>query len=947
MKLRLMTLQGRAAGEIRPNSRCTLVQKPVSILFFLFLFFSILPLGAEHLAFPQPIPVVDYTNLRSEAFSKSCPNGNFLIAYKKNHLGEILHHLQLIGLNNETLWDEPLIIRDLANIIMRDDNTFTIMRRMDIIHDDFILDTYDQNKTKIAHLSDISFFIDNEYLQTFADHLGGLYLICSSGQVLKIYYFDNAGNLSLKQNLQDNYEYRLPQHIFTSDGGLLLTFCLSNEIRILKLDANHQLIWTREHPIMYAAGHQIQKRSDGTFYIAWRTYTNLYVQIMDENGDFLWDQPWEKTSFNSLGIAALSLTSDGNLILHSTEGDTHFKYHLNIISPAGSTLHTDTYVDYDTPYNRSYWSSVVPDSAGGWFFITCPTYGYNNALFIFHYDNQYQSWSQPLSLPTYYSPIPHYCARLNGENLDIVHLAMPDEDLGKYFTALSIQKIDTEANLLYAGSGLQIESGVNSAVDWIRYKKLNDDSLFAAWCEDDRSIIKYQIIFPDGTRRYPQPQSFTLAHAGRSAFELIETDAGEILIIRLGQSTNYIQKLNLDSGAMWENGGKAIPGAKYSYYDGSLYMANVYASSVYVQRYDDGESVWGGDGIMVGGINLDYQGYGIELLSFTKNFLTWSQIDSNNDYMNFYNIILGDGSSLYPPDDAPALVPLFGNYTYCRVLGVYPFSEGFSVRVRLYYWETLANGHWALRETTLFLILDALGGQVYDPVEISHGFELRLLHENELYYAYFHAGVNSFHKYNLIDGTGWQTALPFMIIQNQCLLDDGRILWYAFETDHSNQCFPGYYGFIDTSGNLIRPADSYISNLECDGVFCTDNGAYFTLMGSGRIPYLQFLSLSSGIPGSGAHSPALSLGLFNYPNPFNPTTNISFKLPCAAHTKLEIYNLRGQKVATLLDDYLPKGEVVQVWGGEDDTGKPLPSGVYFCRVKAGKKVEIRKMLLMK
>jgi len=80
----------------------------------------------------------------------------------------------------------------------------------------------------------------------------------------------------------------------------------------------------------------------------------------------------------------------------------------------------------------------------------------------------------------------------------------------------------------------------------------------------------------------------------------------------------------------------------------------------------------------------------------------------------------------------------------------------------------------------------------------------------------------------------------------------------------------------------------------------------------------------------------------NYPNPFNPTTEISFDLAEASGVKLEVYNIMGQKVATLVDDYLEAGSHTAVWDASMSA-----SGVYLYRLEAGLFMETRKMVLLK
>ena len=80
----------------------------------------------------------------------------------------------------------------------------------------------------------------------------------------------------------------------------------------------------------------------------------------------------------------------------------------------------------------------------------------------------------------------------------------------------------------------------------------------------------------------------------------------------------------------------------------------------------------------------------------------------------------------------------------------------------------------------------------------------------------------------------------------------------------------------------------------------------------------------------------------NYPNPFNPTTEIRFDLPQEGHVTLEVFNLLGQMVATLIDEKRDAGEHSVSWNAGN-----VSSGVYFYRLKVGEFVETKKMMLLK
>jgi PKD repeat protein len=80
----------------------------------------------------------------------------------------------------------------------------------------------------------------------------------------------------------------------------------------------------------------------------------------------------------------------------------------------------------------------------------------------------------------------------------------------------------------------------------------------------------------------------------------------------------------------------------------------------------------------------------------------------------------------------------------------------------------------------------------------------------------------------------------------------------------------------------------------------------------------------------------------NNPNPFNPATDISFDLESDCNARLDVYNILGQRMTTLVDDYLPAGKYTFKWNANGE-----PSGVYFYRLTTDSFVETRKMVLMK
>jgi outer membrane protein assembly factor BamB len=85
----------------------------------------------------------------------------------------------------------------------------------------------------------------------------------------------------------------------------------------------------------------------------------------------------------------------------------------------------------------------------------------------------------------------------------------------------------------------------------------------------------------------------------------------------------------------------------------------------------------------------------------------------------------------------------------------------------------------------------------------------------------------------------------------------------------------------------------------------------------------------------------------NYPNPFNPETTIPFSLEKTGNATLAIYNIAGQKVATLVDGEQVAGHHVAIWNGTGDAGQTLASGLYFARLDAGEFSQTRKLVMLK
>jgi hypothetical protein len=145
--------------------------------------------------------------------------------------------------------------------------------------------------------------------------------------------------------------------------------------------------------------------------------------------------------------------------------------------------------------------------------------------------------------------------------------------------------------------------------------------------------------------------------------------------------------------------------------------------------------------------------------------------------------------------------------------------------------------------------------------------------------------------------------------------------------------------FVSKPSNLFAALPVGGITKDIDG----DTRGSFPYIGADEIagsPLTSVERMSEGTP--------LSFALHaNYPNPFNPTTNIRYAIAKSAHVTLAVFNVLGQKIATLVDGNAEAGSYSIHWNGTFDSGVKAASGVYYYTLRAGDFTETRSMVLTK
>lgn len=203
---------------------------------------------------------------------------------------------------------------------------------------------------------------------------------------------------------------------------------------------------------------------------------------------------------------------------------------------------------------------------------------------------------------------------------------------------------------------------------------------------------------------------------------------------------------------------------------------------------------------------------------------------------------------------------------------------------------------------------------------------------------YDHAGANSLPMWerNLVvwsmNGENDDDEDIFMAMQNPDGSMSGSATGLLVNNNDKNQQYP----------RLAKNSNSLASVVWVDG------------LSSGKEPiyglYLQRVNtgaFTSENDITNNNTPSFIQSAGNYPNPFNPETNIVFNIKQAAHVNIEIFNVKGQKVRTLANDYFEGGLNSVTWNGQNDNGKNVGSGLYFYKIQSNKDSVTQKMLLLK
>jgi Secretion system C-terminal sorting domain len=447
---------------------------------------------------------------------------------------------------------------------------------------------------------------------------------------------------------------------------------------------------------------------------------------------------------------------------------------------------------------------------------------------------------------------------------------------------------------------------------------------------------------------------------------------------------NYLQKVNPHGELLWGDEGlhldmtdhpdcdrawitKILPsgdGGVYVYYE---VRDQDSWENIWIQRYDaDGQPVWQPYGYHLVDYENSTQLHEVIQLDDGSMMLIYERaIESNYDAI-FAMHVSAEGQEMWP-EPVHVLGQPMANYRTRQIRACLVGDDFLVAR------EVSGNGSY---ETVRLQMFDMDGSLAWPDAPLIFNphsrtdMDIASAGENEFWLGHKVSYDFIVNKYNLdgeivtpealmIGGEGSHFSLPNMV-------EDGNngvyVFWWEYDLDDSALLYThiaadGSYAKPEYSGSGLYLTDAvynqeelYVTSDEEGGVLAVWNdfrGRY----GETPVDDVYAMRINDTVLGIArqniaAGSPSWELYPV-YPNPFNPSTHISFTLAASADVKIQVFDLLGRRVATLVDEMRIAGSHSTIWNGLNHSEIPAASGIYFIQMTAGDVVKTQKAILMK
>lgn len=939
------------------------------------------------------VPIMQSEYIRWKGVNEVCNDNTEIIVWVDSSNEYYGVYAQRINSEGEVIWENPIQIDEgVANCylpkvtVLQDgdiviawvekiDGIFTIkLQKIDEdgnhLWNNFMLDLDNdvrENSIQLISNNDNSVFVFWEYRSND----------CGIGAV-KI---ESDGTVNSSWLDYDNEIYGFCCYSAVSDGenGFYIVTSTENvrDLYINQISENGEKLWGYWGQLIYTGNEHISKiniiQEEGLLFVSYSiNYEGLYTILVDENAQNQWEQPLCVSSNLLRSRFNIAFDNENNLIIQwqSATGLRLQKIDINGQLYFGE----EGLLIYDLFASGNYVEfNLVTDE---------------NAIFV--------NWSEnSLDIKIGYASI-DYNGTINFVNIEEIasnHLHIPSislKKIGDNFSSICLmsqnfsnqilcQIIDSEGNYLLEECGIEIvDRKVINVSDWYS-KNIDGDNYYLCVLYDSEYKIVMQKITEDGELCFDKPGIILLEPSSINSFNSIYNGNEDSFAITWMSNTEtedqiHFMTVNREGQVlttdMIVSGGNSIYPLKPEIFpinsESNAYLimwldyTNFFSPTIKCQKVVEGTAIW-----QDGGIDLfDEDVLVNEFYGTTKNYLiasvgqwpfwnfTIKKIGTNglDESWPEEGVTIGVSNTLpelmvsddfllvveerwenYNEAISVHKIDLSGNILTPEE-GVILITEDDVELVSAVYNDALYILWEQFDETSNSLIVQKFDDDL-NPLWPEGGVVLEYIDDNYQY------NINSSCMEVIGDDLliGWISSTDFSenIIRTQMLSSDGDFLLSSPEV-------------------WVCSVEGYKSNLTID-VF--ENHANFSWLDRRAIGYdeepynLAIFTQKLTLPLTDMEEsdlPNLTPLLSNYPNPFNPSTNINFNLSESDNITMEIYNIKGQKVKTLINnEYKEQGNYSMQWVGTDDYDKPITSGIYLCRIVGSKHSFTKKMILLK
>ncbi|MBW6516022.1 MAG: T9SS type A sorting domain-containing protein [Candidatus Cloacimonetes bacterium] len=727
----------------------------------------------------------------------------------------------------------------------------------------------------------------------------------------------------------------------------------NRNIYVKAIDIAGNFLWNGDaigiNPDFYLqVNPRVAASADGNFIVVWEDWaegsSDLAIQKLDINGDFLWGQR-----------PMVIVTDENNQKNPRIEGDATGGCYV-VWDDARGIGHpeVDIYMQHVTVDGDISWEEngrPVAQVPGETFAPLIKPIGDNiivvwgdmrtGSIGIYYqaYDLAGNAVLQDNGIPVYWGLSGDATEHVAVHSGDYVYVIWEDSRYANFGNQIKVQKIDSSGNALFEENGISIVDG-HSGTHQTSFRVIpyHEGGLALTWTE--------------------QPEEFDLVYvqAIDANGNLLWGDFGvrpSTLDFNFSQAYPNVPRISYDG-----NGGYIVAWDETDQLGG--FIRNIKA-----QRIVNGQRVWDDEGITIAYQTGSPVNHFLE--SVTERYFVWFRGGGADLYVKRLN---EDGTVADGWDDygnlictAPSNRRLSKSVlTPEGLLIVWEDNRGGTSSI---YGQLInENGQVQWQENGIPLI-DYDNDQSIISIEYDDGY---------FYLSWRDARLDpgaqdvAMQKFDLNSNSQWGDPSPF-VVSNQFEQDNpnmakiGDNLLIAWENNYGEIGSDLFIQLANAqNGDLLWAVDG---ETLCDAekrqimakIVPFDNQFGFVvwsdLRSSGKEDikglYAQKIDATFSNTDEITIKPTDHLQLYaNYPNPFNPETNISFDLARNDYVSLKIYNLKGQLVKTLIDnEYLARGSYQLVWSGTDNSNKAVGSGVYFYKMESDNISQVRKMLLLK